>query len=417
MAVVCVLSGLPSAASPKALAQSVAECGDVNSDTRVDIADPIYLLRYNLLGGAPPRCESMYKCADVNKDSRIDIGDPIFLIGYLLLGSELAPSCTGFEGCTDELAVNYDATAEIDDGSCQYGGCIDPGADNYDENADVDDGSCFYSHIPISGFTYIDHNLQGHAEYEHRGTGVVFVYLPAGAGRVGSHRDECERNDDEGPAHAVHLSPFLIAKYEISQREWRDVMLENPSYFRVGGEGEGFIGDELSTAQAYLELPVENVSWDECTEYCSRTGLELPTEAQWEFACRAGTVTAFTFGDTISADQANFWASTGYCNGETGMELGRTALIDAYTPNAFGLHNMHGNVWEWCRDEYSETAYPTLEGGAVDPLVENGSGQRILRGGGWFGLPRYCRSSNRSSLDPAVKSLQIGFRPVLTLKP
>jgi formylglycine-generating enzyme required for sulfatase activity len=402
--------------APVAEAQEVVViCGDVNADLEIDLADPIWLLRYSLLGGEPPRCDGMMKCADVNKDHLIDIGDPIYLFGWLLRGTEQEPDCSDAHGCTDPTASNFDPEAEEDDGSCEYRGCTDPAAANHDPRATVDDGSCVYEERQVDGFTFLARNAHGYPEYRHHETGLIFVLLPGGEATLGSPDDECERNEDEGPVHRVSLSPFLIAKYELSQREWRDVLLANPSFFQPGAEGEQYLPQELLEEGAWLNLPVETVSWSDCREYCDRTGLEMPTEAQWEYACRAGTLTPFAFGTTLTADEANFWASTGYCGAAGEEPVGHTLPINALGPNEFGLYNVHGNVWEWCADAYSADFYLGLVDGALDPVYLRETGLRVLRGGGWFGTPRYCRSANRSGLKPAVTTLQIGFRPALTL--
>ena len=380
---------------PELAAQSRSPvCGDVNADTQIDLADPIWLLRYSLLGGSPPRCRDFMACADVNKDHRLDIGDPVYLLSYLIFGAR-SPDCSGVRGCTDPGARNYDASATIDDGSCEFD---DP---------------------RIDGFTFAGRSAEGFAEYVDDSTGMAFVLLPGGEFVQGSPADECERSPDEGPQRAVELSPFLIAKYEVSQREWRDVMLANPSYFQPGAAGAGFLDEALLRDGAWLELPVENVSWTECREYCDRAGFELPTEAQWEYACRAGTTTAFASGARLDGAMGNYWSTASYC-GESGAgdQVGRTVPVGELAPNAFGLHNLHGNVWEWCADAYDASAYASRGGdGVLDPRVDSESpgALRVLRGGGWFGVARYCRSANRSSLGPSVRTLQIGLRPVFPL--
>ncbi len=231
-------------------------------------------------------------------------------------------------------------------------------------------------------FEGLGRNEQGRPEYRHRETGIVFVGLPGGTFEMGSPDNEDDRDDREGPVHKVRLSPFLIAKYEVSQAEWQKVMGTNPSQFK---------GDTL---------PVENVSWEDCQEFCTKAGLSLPTEAQWEYACRAGT--AGPFAGTGKLD------NTGWYSGNSG---GKTHPVGEMQPNQFGLHDMHGNVWEWCLDWYSEDFYSSAEASGLDPLCESGSVNRVFRGGSWFNDARLCRSAFRFFVHPSYRNLCNGFRP------
>ena len=237
---------------------------------------------------------------------------------------------------------------------------------------------------PIEGFTFIEKNAQGYAEYRHEKTGIVFVRLPGGTFSMGGNKSEGPKvsHKDEHPRHEVPLDPFLIGKHEVSQGEWKRIMETNPSHFK---------GDD--------QRPVESVSWDECQGFCKRAQLSLPTEAQWEYACRAGTTTAFSFGDKVTTLQVNY----------EGSRQG-TVPVDSLSPNGFGLHNMHGNVWEWCQDIYDLGFYDKPESKTKNPLCNSGSDYRVKRGGGWLYYSVYCRSANRDGGRPETSGYHIGFR-------
>jgi formylglycine-generating enzyme required for sulfatase activity len=238
------------------------------------------------------------------------------------------------------------------------------------------------------------------------------VWIPPGTFTMGSPASEPDRHSDEGPQTVVTLSRgFFLGKYEVTQREYLDVMGTNPSYFT---------GD--------LDRPVEQVTWYEAVEYCNRltareraagrlpAGYEyrLPTEAQWEYACRAGTTTATAFGDSLSSTQANFDGNYPYNGGARGPYLGRTTKVGSYSPNAWGLYDMHGNVWEWCADWYS-VSYP---GGRVtDPRGPTLGSLRVCRGSSWFAHGRYCRSAYRYGSLPSYWDRNQGFRVALVPVP
>ncbi len=173
----------------------------------------------------------------------------------------------------------------------------------------------------------------------------------------------------------------------MSQAEWKKATGINPSK----SKGEA--------------LPVETVSWDDCQKFCKKTGLSFPTEAQWEYACRAGTTTPYAFGETLSKEQANFWDDNQ-----------RTIAVDSFGPNGFGLHNMHGNVQEWCQDVYDTEFYKKPEATQKNPVCTSGSEHRVYRGGGWQYNPWFCRSSSRYSLLSLYGGpFFVGFRPAYNL--
>jgi formylglycine-generating enzyme required for sulfatase activity len=237
------------------------------------------------------------------------------------------------------------------------------------------------------------------------------VWIPQGTFTMGSPNTEVGRRSNEGPLTQVALTRgFFLGKYEVTQREYLDLVGSNPSYFT---------GD--------LDRPVETVSWFDATDYCrlltqsqaAAGGLpagweyRLPTEAQWEYACRAGTTTPFGIGNgtSLNSTQANFDGRNPYGGAAVGPRLGRTTTVGSYAPNAWGLYDMHGNVWEWCLD------YPTesLPGGSVsDPFADPTPGSpRVLRGGHWGSSGYSCRSAARDSYPPGVRNYLCGFRVAL----
>jgi formylglycine-generating enzyme required for sulfatase activity len=227
----------------------------------------------------------------------------------------------------------------------------------------------------------------------HEKTGMELVFIPAGEFMMGSPDGEKDRERDEGPVHRVRITKgFYLGKYEVTQGEWEKVMGNNPSYF--GGN---------------VRFPVEMVSWDDCQEFLRKAGndLRLPTEAQWEYACRAGTGTRFSFGDDDGSlgDYAWYLANSGSKPHEVGQKK----------PNAWGLYNMHGNVWEWCSDWHGEKYYG--ESPADDPQGPAGGESRVLRGGGWGDDPKLCRAANRNRNSPLGRRIcDFGLRVLLDLK-
>ena len=229
------------------------------------------------------------------------------------------------------------------------------------------------------------------------GVNMEFVLIPPGKFWMGSPDTERERDDDEGPMHVVTLTkPFYIGKYQVTQEEYVQLTgLENPSHFK--------------TEKNWQRLPVENVSWNDAKAAVEKLSSKklpkgfsrcgLPTEAQWEYACRAGTRTAFHFGDVLNGTEANY-----------GRSIGKTTTVGKYQPNAFGLYDMHGNVWEWCWDAYSVNLYKDAE--RTDPLLTEGS-DRVDRGGGWHFVAGYCRSAGRYGVAPSVRCGYLGFRLAL----
>jgi uncharacterized protein (TIGR02996 family) len=234
--------------------------------------------------------------------------------------------------------------------------------------------------------------------------GVQFALIPAGTFLMGSPRDEEGRYDDEGPQHEVTLSrPFWLGTYPVTQEQYEQVMGTNPSWFSARGKGKAKV-----KKQDTRSFPVENVSWEDAAAFCRKLSelpeeqrrgrvYRLPTEAEWEYACRGGasSSTPFSFGHTLSSAQANF-------NGD----LGRTSTVGSYPANAFGLHDLHGNVWEWCQDWYG----PYPRSAVTDPTGPSEGSSRVLRGGSWNDDAAYCRASYRDSFGPSSRLDDLGFR-------
>nr|WP_319495315.1 formylglycine-generating enzyme family protein [uncultured Desulfobacter sp.] len=229
----------------------------------------------------------------------------------------------------------------------------------------------------------------------YQGISQSFRWIRPGIFMMGSPDDEPGRDDDE-TLHEVTLTRgFWLADTDCPQALWQAVMKDNPSEFKRD------------------DLPVDNVSWENCQDFLERLnsllpGLNfgLPTEAQWEYACRAGTQTPFSFGRTISTDQANFDGNFPYADGEEGEYRETTVPVKALPCNDWGLYQMHGNVYEWCRDWYGDY---DLEG-LVDPIGPDTGGYRVLRGGSWSDDARGLRSALRDWHGPSFRSRFIGIR-------
>ncbi|QZZ21988.1 formylglycine-generating enzyme family protein [Leptothermofonsia sichuanensis E412] len=235
------------------------------------------------------------------------------------------------------------------------------------------------------------------------------VLIPGGSFTMGSPVDELERNDNsESPQHDVTVPQFFMGRYPITQAQWRAVahlpqvereLDPEPSYFKSKGNH-----------------PVEQVSWYEAVEFCARLEkhtnrpYRLPTEAEWEYACRAGTTTPFHFGKTLTDELANYDASVAYADGPIGEYRQETTPVDYFgIANAFGLSEMHGNVFEWCQDHW----HNNFNGAPTDGsawLTRNENATRVIRGGSWIIYPRDCRSAYRDLNDPVNRSDFIGFR-------
>ena len=231
------------------------------------------------------------------------------------------------------------------------------------------------------------------------GIKLEMVYIPGGIFLMGSPENEPRRLGKEGPQHQVTLPPFYISKYPITQNQYQAIMGKNPSRFPGG------------------RRPVERVTWYDATEFCQnlskKTGknYRLPSESQWEYACRAGTITAFYFGRTITSKLVNYNGNFSYGNAPKGEYRKQTTDVGSFPPNAFGLYDMHGNVWEWCADEWHSRYNDAPTDGSV--WLDGNKNRSPLRGGSWAINPHNCRSATRNDIYRSDNhSDSFGFRVV-----
>jgi formylglycine-generating enzyme required for sulfatase activity len=241
--------------------------------------------------------------------------------------------------------------------------------------------------------------------------GMRLTLIPDGTFWMGSPDAEAERRANEGPVHEVRITrPFYLGIHPVTQALYQPLMGANPSYFYQGKRGGP-------------EHPVEQVRWDEAVEFCRRLSdlaeeraagrvYRLPTEAEWEYACRAGTTTPFWWGASASSAQANFDGRYPYGGAKKGQYLQRTTRVRSYPANPWGLFDLHGNVWEWCADWYAEDYYANSP--IEDPKgPERGPG-RVLRGGSWGSNGSDCRAAFRNRFGPGSRYHYLGFRAALT---
>jgi len=267
---------------------------------------------------------------------------------------------------------------------------------------------------------------------EDLGDGVTLdmVYIPGGTFLMGS--PEGKGDTDEHPQHQVTVPPFFMAKYPITQPQWQAVA----NWPKIKWDLE----PDPSTSFKGNNRPVENVTCYDAVEFCARllqrTGrpYRLPSEAQWEYACRAGTTTPFYFGETLTSDLANYRGTVTYANEPTGKYREETTPVGQFPPNAFGLYDLHGNVWEWCADPWhknyqgaptqgevwdqqneNDNRYQTYNIENLVNLLSSNEG-RVLRGGSWDDDPWYCRCAYRYRFEPDGRFSVYGFR-VVSLPP
>jgi len=219
-------------------------------------------------------------------------------------------------------------------------------------------------------------------------TGIEFIWIPAGKFMMGSPDNEKHRYGNESPLHEVILDGFWMSKYTVTQGQWKFVMGYNKSNFKLGNN-----------------YPVERVSWIDSLEFIEKlnkltdnqNNFNFPTEAQWEYACRAGTKSPYSFGDTYTAEDGNYKDTKG-C----------TTQVGTYPPNGFGLYDMHGNVWEWCIDTYIDNAYEKHS--LKNPVCIEAGTNKVIRGGCWYRDPEFMRSAYRYGYSKDLRSGTIGLR-------
>ena len=254
---------------------------------------------------------------------------------------------------------------------------------------------------------------QAHYLTEDLGNGVTLemVYIPGGTFLMGSPESEGKRYSNERPQHSVAVKPFLISKYAITKAQWKEVA----SLTEVRQELK--LRPSRSGGNSH---PVTQVSWHDAVEFCDRlsqkTGHEyrLPTEAEWEYACRAGTTTPFHFGETITSTLANYDARESYRSKPQGSEATTTPVGSFQVANPFGLFDMHGNVWEWCLDQWHENYDNAPTTGDVW-LYSSENQNRVMRGGSLLNDPSMCRSSSRLYKNASETFKHVGFRIVFSV--
>jgi formylglycine-generating enzyme required for sulfatase activity len=260
------------------------------------------------------------------------------------------------------------------------------------------------------GKSYEINRSRGRAEFftEYLGNGVVLdmVKIPGGTFLMGSPENEPGRSDNESPQHSVTIQHFFMGKFPVTQAQWAAVaafdkvkidLNPDPSYFKGANR------------------PVEMVSWYDAVEFCARlsrkTGktYRLPSEAEWEYACRAGTTTPFYFGETITTDLANYHGNFTYGYAPKGEYRKQTTDVGKFPANLFGLYDMCGNIWEWCQDEWHKN-YTNAPADGSAWLIDNDNQRRMLRGGYWNDNHEYCRSACRLNNNAGYSNLDLGFR-------
>ncbi|MGA1840150.1 MAG: SUMF1/EgtB/PvdO family nonheme iron enzyme, partial [bacterium] len=261
-----------------------------------------------------------------------------------------------------------------------------------------------------------------------------FIFIKGGIFMMGSPESEVGRKEGE-TLHQVKLGNFYMAKHQVTIAKFETFISESKCRTDADKDGGSYIWngkewikksginwkcDTKGKLQKNKEHPVIHVSWNDATEYCrwlsdrSNITFRLPTEAEWEYACRAGTKTPFNTGDNLTTDQANYDGNFPYKSNPKGKYIGRTTPVGSYRPNSWGLYDMHGNIWEWCMDWHSQEYYDECK---KKGIVENPEGpetgsHRVLRGGSWLADAPDCRSALRGSTDPVNRRGSIGFRLV-----
>ncbi|WP_320173548.1 formylglycine-generating enzyme family protein [Maridesulfovibrio sp.] len=233
------------------------------------------------------------------------------------------------------------------------------------------------------------------AEWLEPFTGMEFVWVPAGCFMMGSPELEKGRMEHEGPQRKVCVDGFWMGKYEVTRGEWVTIMGRDPDYYYFSG---------------FEKYPMDNVSWDDTQKFIQKLNAKgvgkfrLPTEAEWEYACRADSTTRYSFGDTINTDQANYIDEI-----KPSIDSESIKAVGTLGPNKFGLYDMHGNIWEWCEDTFEW--YPS--GPARNPLiVKSDNPVRVVRGGSGFNSPEYLRSAFRGGYKQNERQILTGLRLV-----
>ncbi|MFM5980021.1 MAG: formylglycine-generating enzyme family protein [Sphaerospermopsis kisseleviana] len=239
---------------------------------------------------------------------------------------------------------------------------------------------------------------------------LEMVLIPGGTFIMGSPENEEGSDSSERPQHKVTIKPFSMGKYPITQAQWQAVAQLPQVNKELKPDPSEFKG---------AKRPVERVSWHDVVEFCARLSnytkrpYRLPSEAEWEYACRAGTTTPFHFGQTITTDLANYNGNYTYGNGVERVYRGETTEVGSFqVANEFGLYDMHGNVWEWCEDDWHNNYENAPADSSRWISDEPNSNAKVLRGGSWCSIPDLCRSARRYYDDAGFDYDSLGFRVV-----
>ncbi len=248
------------------------------------------------------------------------------------------------------------------------------------------------------------------------GVGLEMVAIPGDSFIMGSPKSEAGLRDSDEAQYSVTVSGFFMGKYEVTQAQWKAIAALPQVNVALDADPSKFKG---------AKRPVEQVNWFEAVEFCDRlsrkTGRQfrLPSEAEWEYACRAGTTTPFYFGETLTTDLANYrgtdwekyqWSGS-YGQGPKGIFRGQTTNVGSFLPNAFGLYDLHGNVLEWCLDHWHDSYEGAPNDGSA--WITGGTSKyRLVRGGSWSANPGICRSASRGGFEPDFRNFNFGFRVV-----
>ena len=236
---------------------------------------------------------------------------------------------------------------------------------------------------------------------------LTLMLMPVGEFLMGAPEEEPESFNGQRPQQLVKVPQFLMGRYAVTQAQWRVVANYDRMKQELAPDPSSFKGDNR---------PVEQVSWDDAQEFCRRlsakTGKDyrLPSEAQWEYACRAGTTTPFHFGETITPDLANYDGRGTYNNGLQGDYRRETIDVGSFPANDWGLYDMHGNVWEWCEDDYHRSYEGAPTDGSAWVEMDRTENNPLLRGGSWSSHPRFCRSVDRNYYPRDTRNYDVGFR-------
>ncbi len=247
--------------------------------------------------------------------------------------------------------------------------------------------------------------------------GMKLARIAPGKFVMGSPADEVHRNSDETQHEVAITRPFYLGVHEVTQGQYQKVMGVNPSFFAKNGGGKQRVENKDTAV-----YPVERISWLDAVEFCKKLSAKegkiyrLPTEAEWEFACRAGTKSVFHLGNDFNSNLANIngLSYSAYGKEEAGPFHRSTVTVGGYKGNDFGLFDMHGNVQEWCADWYADDYYKNSP--KDDPQGPKDGTERVMRGGGWPSSAKACRSAARNHLPPEEKNYTSGFRVVMDVK-